>query len=136
MALVKKVRALIDVLDGEEKISGHELETWVTYEPEGQNDPLAGAVPARMVREPATQEDMAKFRKESDEKLTDSCKALSAQIADLQEQLRAKAAQMESGLQAAGTLVQEAQKKQAEAESALAAINGRLLAAVKALQGT
>lgn len=83
MAVKKIARAFIDVLDSEGKITNHEVENHITYEAEGEDDPVAAHFIPSVKREEVTSEQMAELRKESDNSLTAENTKLHTQIAKL-----------------------------------------------------
>lgn len=125
MALKKTPRALIDVLDAEGKITGHELEVFVTYEAEGEKDEMARHFQARVERVPITAEEALEYRSDAEEIMTDSFKTAQEQIASLQDD-KARLSNVEG--ENAVLL-----RKVSELESQLARANGTIAAVKSAL---
>lgn len=80
MNIVKTPRAIIDILDTENKITGHEIEYHITAEGEGANH-----FTPKVEREEVTVEEVAKLRQHSDDTLTASNNALNAQVQEIRE---------------------------------------------------
>lgn len=104
ITLEKTARAIIDVLDAEGKISGHEIEYHVVAAGEG-----AELIPPRVVREPATSEAVAVMRGQADATLTSAFSALNIQLADEREAAAVAAAEKQAALDAAAAAIAEKQ---------------------------
>ncbi len=81
MALIKTPRAIIDILDADRKVTGHEIEYIMVYEPEGPSDPLAGMMPATIKREVATLEAVQALRDRANDTLVQAHANLNTQLA-------------------------------------------------------
>ena len=85
MPVVKTARAILDILDAEGKITGHEIEYHYTFSlGEGEDPALARMFSPKVGREEVSPETVAAMRKESDNALTATVQMLNAANAALQ----------------------------------------------------
>jgi len=127
MAIKETPRAIIDVLDSEGNITGHEIEVFVTYEAEGPDDPMLKlGFQSKVERQEATPERVAELRKKSSDGLTDANNKLNAQIAQMQQDHAAAIAILQSDLNAALVQAQEARSDADKAVGLLSTIRKAL----------
>ena len=85
MAVVKKPRAVIDILDSEGKITNHEVEYHVTFEAvTPEDEEIAKNFTPKIIREEVSHEVAQQLRGEAESATFTSNKQLNQQIADMQ----------------------------------------------------
>lgn len=127
MPVVKTPRAIIEILDSEGHITGHEIESHYVYESDDPNDPMLKVAVPKIQRDEATEAEVNKLRKKSSTGLTDSINDVTKENAVLQEQMLKV---QESALAA----VNAAEAKVSAAEAARDEALGKLQSAREALK--
>lgn len=91
MPLVRTNRAIIEILDSEGKITGHEVERFYNWEGEG-----AEHFTTKIQRDEATPEEVEELRGAANARLTAQCQEDNARIATLQNRITELEAQVET----------------------------------------